>query len=611
MFGETRARRALRGRTADRSRRSSQRLRASRSAATVDVRFGEAIYLAADIEWSRPASTTPSAGRLTLDGDLPLLHVHHEFAAPLAIVADGRAHGRESAAGRSQRSNGATFRFRALSDARSASGRLDARPGRSTLTRSTARDRSPPRQRRARSRCAAPAKPAARRRDPDARQPSRSADGRGLGRVRRAGARPRDRRRELRCRAGSRRSGPSRLTGNGQLTAELAPLYWSLESFDVSGDLRRPTARERPGRSTRRWTNVIASQPSSSLRERADCHRRRRVRPRADAAGCSSQSTARRRRAHVVLAPLVGVARREPRRFRRLLGGSHNASGSIEARDLALGVYSAASAQRRGRRRASEPTRRSTLRVEARRARARHGRRPTRLRADRSTAARARIESPSTHAGEPGSRRSPLPAVPRTRRTLARHDSRSSRSTRMRSAHGVLLDTARRRARAATASCSRRAASLHESGGRWCAELALEGKPEDRLVALRAELRAPNARSRCCRRRLSLEGVYQLSASFADLSGEPRGVACDQRRLDAGGGRVQREPGVHDGPRGLHRRRDLGETAQLDLSGGRHEPRTRAGVNLTTRIDDVRARRFHRSAGRLSFRGPTSLSCRC
>ncbi|HLF09996.1 MAG TPA: hypothetical protein VJA26_02185, partial [Gammaproteobacteria bacterium] len=54
-----------------------------------ELSFGESVYLAAEIDWSQPSSEPRLAGRLTVSGDLPVLELHHELAAPFAVVADG------------------------------------------------------------------------------------------------------------------------------------------------------------------------------------------------------------------------------------------------------------------------------------------------------------------------------------------------------------------------------------------------------------------------------------------------------------------------------------------------------------------------------------------
>ena len=64
---------------------------------------------------------------------------------------------------------------------------------------------------------------------------------------------------------------------------------------------------------------------------------------------------------------------------------------------------------------------------------------------------------------------------------------------------------------------------LHVSNARWCTELDLRGKPEDRLVvsgqnfdlASLGPLLPPT---------LQLSGIYQFSGSLVDLTGEPRGA---------------------------------------------------------------------------------------
>jgi translocation and assembly module TamB len=63
----------------------------------------------------------------------------------------------------------------------------------------------------------------------------------------------------------------------------------------------------------------------------------------------------------------------------------------------------------------------------------------------------------------------------------------------------------------------------HPSGGRWCAALDVRGRQSDRLV-----LAAQNFELRTLRPllppALALEGVYQLSASLFDVTGNPRGA---------------------------------------------------------------------------------------
>jgi translocation and assembly module TamB len=65
---------------------------------------------------------------------------------------------------------------------------------------------------------------------------------------------------------------------------------------------------------------------------------------------------------------------------------------------------------------------------------------------------------------------------------------------------------------------------LHESGARWCAALNLERKPDDRLVFSAQNFDLKTLRP-LLPPQLAIDGVYQLSASFSDLSGEPRGAA--------------------------------------------------------------------------------------
>jgi translocation and assembly module TamB len=65
---------------------------------------------------------------------------------------------------------------------------------------------------------------------------------------------------------------------------------------------------------------------------------------------------------------------------------------------------------------------------------------------------------------------------------------------------------------------------LHESGGRWCAELELDGGTDDRLVFSAQNFNLSALRP-LLPPQLSLDGVYQLSASFSDLQGDVHGAA--------------------------------------------------------------------------------------
>jgi translocation and assembly module TamB len=65
---------------------------------------------------------------------------------------------------------------------------------------------------------------------------------------------------------------------------------------------------------------------------------------------------------------------------------------------------------------------------------------------------------------------------------------------------------------------------LHESGGRWCGELELDGGSDDRLVISAQNFNLSSLRP-LLPPQLSLDGVYQLSASFSDLQGDPHGAA--------------------------------------------------------------------------------------
>jgi translocation and assembly module TamB len=65
---------------------------------------------------------------------------------------------------------------------------------------------------------------------------------------------------------------------------------------------------------------------------------------------------------------------------------------------------------------------------------------------------------------------------------------------------------------------------LHASGGRWCTELELDGGADDRLVFSAQNFNLTALRP-LLPPQLALDGVYQLSASFSDLQGDPHGAA--------------------------------------------------------------------------------------
>ena len=68
------------------------------------------------------------------------------------------------------------------------------------------------------------------------------------------------------------------------------------------------------------------------------------------------------------------------------------------------------------------------------------------------------------------------------------------------------------------------ACMVHVSGARGCAELALAGKRDDRLVISAQNLNLSTFEP-IMPPQLKVDGVYQMSASFADLSGQPHGAA--------------------------------------------------------------------------------------
>ena len=63
----------------------------------------------------------------------------------------------------------------------------------------------------------------------------------------------------------------------------------------------------------------------------------------------------------------------------------------------------------------------------------------------------------------------------------------------------------------------------HQSAGRWCGALDVQGRPSDRLVLVAQNFDLKTLRP-VLPPAVSLEGVYQLSASLFDLTGNPRGA---------------------------------------------------------------------------------------
>jgi len=57
--------------------------------ANADIRFDNGITLATDIDWAGPLLDTPWSGRVTLNGDYPLLKIHTDLRAPFVATADG------------------------------------------------------------------------------------------------------------------------------------------------------------------------------------------------------------------------------------------------------------------------------------------------------------------------------------------------------------------------------------------------------------------------------------------------------------------------------------------------------------------------------------------
>ncbi len=428
VFGETRAAAA---RFAD-SRLTLQDLVTESSGVQLtgdgEVRLGQAIYLDADIEWLQPALEQPLGGRLTLTGDLPVLRVHHEFAPPLAIVADGVL------ATTSPPRVDLTIEWRdfavpGVSDVRSDSGRLvlsgtvdgytfdgagevmalgnagtfaingSGQAGVlmvDTVTLDSARGRV-------------------------------TANGEVAFDVL-----------ELDLAVGIENLDPSwlvpdwpgRLTGTGRVTAALTPLTWSVDALDVSGELRglplaATGAVDFAADDLYRLSSVELTSGASRVTLDGTFGAASRQ-PLELSVGADIAAL------QVLWPALEGCARRGPRAF-GLLGGASSQRSSRGARPRARRLLGRAHQRRRPRWArcggAARPRCRSRTRSRAGRCR----------RADcarLSRAARERIESPSTGPASAGNRASPVPAVSPPSASGAARSSRS-RSTRKRSAHGA------------------------------------------------------------------------------------------------------------------------------------------------------------------------------
>jgi translocation and assembly module TamB len=128
---------------------------------------------------------------------------------------------------------------------------------------------------------------------------------------------------------------------------------------------------------------------------------------------------------------------------------------------------------------------------------------------------------------------------------------------------------------------------LHESGARWCAALTLERGRNDRLV-FSAQNVGLKTLGPLLPPQLSVDGIYQLSASFDGLSTEPRGAAV----LTGGTTHV----GVAFGAQQAFATDLTDFRATATLQAGRLEldasvASTNGGSSrVNARIDDVRAR---------------------
>jgi translocation and assembly module TamB len=128
---------------------------------------------------------------------------------------------------------------------------------------------------------------------------------------------------------------------------------------------------------------------------------------------------------------------------------------------------------------------------------------------------------------------------------------------------------------------------LHESGARWCAALTLQGGADDRLV-FSAQNFDVKTLGPLLPPQLAVDGVYQLSASFFDLSGEPRGAAA----LTGGTTHVRvafgREQAFATDLEDFRATATL-DAGRLELDAGVASS-TAGNARVNARIDDIRAR---------------------
>ena len=164
------------------------------------------------------------------------------------------------------------------------------------------------------------------------------------------------------------------------------------------------------------------------------------------------------------------------------------------------------------------------------------------------------------------------------------------------------MEGARERVRLETA------CMVHVSGARGCAELALAGKRDDRLVISAQNLNLSTFEP-IMPPQLKVDGVYQMSASFADLSGQPHGAVGADRRHDARARRVRSVPGVLDGRhRGARERDARGRQARRRRDDRELErrPHESQGADRRRAQDATR-----RSPAASPCSGRTSRSSRC
>jgi translocation and assembly module TamB len=543
-------------------------------AAEGEVRLAESIGLDVRIDWSRPSLDLPQAGRLSLSGDLPVLTVHHELAPPYTVVADG-----ELTVGSPLRAD-LTIEWRDL-----------APPGVSGVT-----------SRRGRLVLAGAVEDFVFDGSADIHIADEDASValRGTGRntavmleafllesargtFTATGDVAVDTREAI-LQIGARDFDPSwllpdwpgRLTGSAGVRASLAPLAWEVDALDVIGELRgHPIAA----------TGAIASPEPRRLRldqVRVESGPSNVVLD-GELGGAPDQVLKLRVAANIadlsVLQPDLGgslVADLALEGSWRVPRGT----GTIEAFAVELEGYSAERLRLAGQfgLGARDPL---DLAIEADVL----ARSPIVVASVRGTivgtaqahqiTVDAGAERWESHAGVTGGL---ADATWRGTLQTLEIDEMALGAWRL---TGPAAAAIGRDIVALDTSCL-----LHQSGGQWCAEVRIEGVPEDRLVISAQNFQLASLQP-LLPPQLSLRGVYQLSASFSDLTGEPRGA------LVVSGASTPVSVGFSD--------QQVFETVLEDLTVGATliagqfdlqasvMSRATGELRIQTRIDDVRA----------------------